>query len=115
MERVYGRRLSGFGSLASSAAQPYGPEHAYRSSRVRTIETRIDPAIPIPFEKNTNILQANSRVAEIVPELAKLSQSPRADAGIRFDETMKRRTDRRIVLIAPRATINATTARGQRR
>jgi hypothetical protein len=43
-----------------SGAQPYGPEHAYRSSRVRTIETRIDPAIPIPFEKNTNILQANS-------------------------------------------------------
>jgi hypothetical protein len=50
-----GLRLDGF----ETAAQPYGPEHAYRSSRVRTIETRIDPATPIPFEKNKNILQAN--------------------------------------------------------
>src|SRR2546430_17210004 len=38
----------------------YGPEHAYTSKRVSTIETRIDPPIPIAFEKNTNILQANS-------------------------------------------------------
>jgi hypothetical protein len=38
----------------------YGPEHAYTSNRVSTIETRIDPTIPIPFEKNINILQANS-------------------------------------------------------
>src|SRR6185312_15468075 len=38
----------------------YGPEHAYTSKRVSTIETRIDPPIPIVFEKNTNILQANS-------------------------------------------------------
>jgi hypothetical protein len=51
-----GLRLDGF----ETAAQPYGPEHAYRSSRVRTIETRIDPATPIPFEKYKNILQANS-------------------------------------------------------
>ena len=50
-----GLRLDGF----ETAAQPYGPEHAYRSSRVRTIETSIDPATPIPFEKNENILQAN--------------------------------------------------------
>jgi len=27
--------------------------------RVRTIETTIDPAIPIPLEKNTNIRRTN--------------------------------------------------------
>jgi hypothetical protein len=56
------RHLCDGGPLASRRScrpQPYGPEHAYSSRRVSTIETTIDPAIPIPFEKNTNILQAN--------------------------------------------------------
>jgi hypothetical protein len=37
----------------------YGPEHAYTSKRVSTIEITIDPTMPIPFEKNINIVQAN--------------------------------------------------------
>jgi hypothetical protein len=44
-----------------SQAATYGPEQAYRSKRVRTIETATDPTIPIPFEKNKNILEPNSR------------------------------------------------------
>jgi hypothetical protein len=83
-----------------SGAQPYGPEHAYRSSRVRTIETRIDPAIPIPFEKNTNILQANSAWPRSF-QIGKTLEVARADAGIRFDETIRLRSDRRIIFIAP--------------
>jgi hypothetical protein len=45
--------------MEASGRHLYGPEHAYTSRSVRTIETTIDPAIPIPFEKNINILRTN--------------------------------------------------------
>jgi hypothetical protein len=47
------------GPMEASGRHLYGPEHAYTSRRVRTIETTIDPTIPIPFEKNINILRTN--------------------------------------------------------
>jgi uncharacterized protein (DUF2252 family) len=65
---------------------PYGPEHAYRSRRVSTIETTIDPAIPVPFEKNRNILQANSARPKSFRGLQRFEMARRA-CRRRFDET----------------------------
>ena len=53
-------RLSG-SPTRRSYRNPYGPEHAYTSRRVSTIETTRDPATPIPLEKNTNICRPTRR------------------------------------------------------
>jgi hypothetical protein len=46
----------------------YGPEQAYKSKSVNTIETTIEPAMPNPFEKKRNI-SANADATGDVPVL----------------------------------------------
>jgi thioredoxin reductase (NADPH) len=106
--------LPGFGSLASKRSAALWTGARVQEQQSQNYRNKDRPRNPNSVREKYKHSASQLRVAEIVPELAKLSQSPRADAGIRFDETMKRRTDRRII-DRPCATINATTARGNAR
>jgi hypothetical protein len=57
---LYGRRLAGFDSLASKRSAALWAGARVKEQQSQNYRHKDRPRNPIPFEKNTNILQANS-------------------------------------------------------
>jgi hypothetical protein len=97
---LYGRRLPGFGSLTSNRSAALWAGARVKEQQSQNYRNKDRPRNPNPVREKYKHSASQLRVAEIVPNWEN-SRSRTRGCRNRFDETIRLRSDRRIIFIAP--------------